>query len=224
MRIALIILALTAFAFIGSIVYTLFGKESGLTLPTKTQTTKTETPMELETLKYQIKNEQKIDELSKKIDSLVASQGGIIVGTNSDTSTGAISSWTTNPTAIPLSGKFLSQVMPTLEFTLTKNTGIYELLIFDKTIEYSTYLDAKQGIKAQPLSIKYDLFLKNMKAVPTSVYTVNETKTFPFRSFYVNPPKADTLVRLVIEVESQVIVLEVPKTKFENFKKMLLKK
>jgi hypothetical protein len=53
---------------------------------------------------------------------------------------------------------------------------------------------------------------------------MNETKTFPFRSFYVNPPKADTLVRLVVEVESQCIVLEIPKTRFPVFKAMLLKK
>ena len=127
--------------------------------------------------------------------------------------------------AIPISGKFLAKVMPTLEFSLVQNTGIYELLIFDKSTEYSTYLDAKQGIKAIPLSIKYDVFLKNMKAVGADVYTVNDKdKPFPFRSFYVNPPKADTLVRLVIEIESQCIVLEIPKTRFPVIKSLLLKK
>jgi hypothetical protein len=55
--------------------------------------------------------------------------------------------------------------MPALEFSLVANTGIYELLIFDKVTEYTTYLDAKQGIKAIALSIKYDTFLKNMKAL-----------------------------------------------------------
>jgi len=130
----------------------------------------------------------------------------------------------TGKVALPLSGKFLAQVMPTLDFSLVQNTGIYELLLFDKSTTYSTYLDQKQGIKAIVLSIKYDVFLKNMKAIDSAVYTVNETKTFPFRSFYVNPPKSDTLVRLVIEIESQCIVLEIPKTKFDAFKKMLLKK
>lgn len=63
-----------------------------------------------------------------------------------------------------------------------------------------------------------------MKAVGSSVYAVNETKTFPFRSFYVNPPKPDNLVRLVVEIESQCIVLEIPKARFDAFKKLLLKK
>ena len=63
-----------------------------------------------------------------------------------------------------------------------------------------------------------------MKTVSPDVYTINETKTFPFRSFYVNPVKPDTLVRLVIEIESQCIVLEIPKTRFDAFKKLLLKK
>jgi hypothetical protein len=67
--------------------------------------------------------------------------------------------------------------MPTLEFSLTANTGIYDLLIFDKSTEYATYIDAKHGIRALPLSLKYDTFLKNMKALGADSYTVNETKT-----------------------------------------------
>ena len=113
--------------------------------------------------------------------------------------------------------------MPTMEFSLIENTGIYDLLIFDKSVQYSTYLDPKQWIKAIALSIKYDTFLKNMKALSDEVYEVNETKTFPFQSFYVNPPKPDTLVRLVLEVESQTIVLELPKTRFAVMKSPLLK-
>lgn len=222
MRIALITLALTALVFIGSIVYSLAGKEWWFSLPSKTITTTkqtVETPIEIETLKYQIKNEEKINELIEKVEALSASQWWMPL--RDDTWTGLSDSGTVT---VPISGKFLAQVMPTLEFNLVKNTWIYELLIFEKSINYSTYLDAKQWIKVMPLSIKYDVFLKNMKAVWADVYTVNETKTFPFRSFYVNSSKPDTLVRLVIEVESQCIVIEVPKTRFDNFKKMLLKK
>lgn len=217
MRIALITLALTALVFIGSIIYSFANKNGTIALvPTKT-TKIPETPIELETLKYQIKNEEKINTLMEKVEALSASQGGIV------------RQWGTTDTytwaqVIPLSGKFLAQVMPTMEFSLVENTGIYDLLIFDKSTEYSTYLDKKQGIKALALSIKYDVFLKNMKALPKDVYEVNETKTFPFRSFYVNPPKPDTLVRLVMEVESQTIAIEIPKTRFSIFKALLLKK
>ena len=220
MRIALITIALTALVFIGSIVYSLIGKDVWIASPSRLNTQKQpETPIELETLKYQIKNEEKINQLMEKVEALSASQWWI---STTDTT------WTKNSAsgliAIPISGKFLAQVMPTLEFSLTPNAWIYELLIFEKSISYSTYLDAKQWIKAQPLSIKYDVFLKNMKAVSLDVYTINETKTFPFRSFYVNPVKPDTLVRLVVEIESQCIVLEIPKTRFDAFKKLLLKK
>ena len=219
MRIALITLALTALVFIGSIVYSLTGKDGWSILINKNNISKpSETPIELETLKYQIKNEEKINQLMEKVEALTRQSwiGVDEVAWSENSLSGA--------SVIPISGKFLAQVMPTLEFSLIPNVWVYELLIFEKSINYSTYLDAKQWIKAQPLSIKYDVFLKNMKAVSPDVYTINETKTFPFRSFYVNPVKPDTLVRLVIEVESQCIVLEIPKTRFDAFKKLLLKK
>lgn len=211
MRIALITLALTALVFIGSIVYSLFGGTSSISLPARTSN-KVETPIEIETLKYQIKNEEKINALMEKVDALSA---------GNQTQSTVTSSWSA---PVPLSGKFLAQVMPAMEFTLIDNAGIYDLIVFDQKIEYSTYLDAKQWIKALPLTMKYDIFLKNMQAISADLYTTNETKSFPFRSFYVNPSKADTLVRLVIEVESQTIVLEIPKTKFATFKSLLLKK
>lgn len=220
MRIALITLALTALVFIGSIVYSLASKEWVISLPTPSKTIQQpETPIELETLKYQIKNEEKLNELMKKVEALSSSQWWTPNVEELKSTQG--STWAI---IIPISGKFLAQVMPTLEFSLIKNSWIYDLYVFEKSIEYSTYLDAKQWIKAQPLSVKYDVFLKNMRAASADVYKINETKTFPFRSFYVNPTKWDTLVRLVVEIESQCIVLEVPKTRFDAFKKMLLKK
>ena len=218
MRIALITLVLTALVFIGSIIYSLSWRDNQLSLTQSSSTQKIpETPIELETLKYQIKNEEKINELIKKVETLTE---GVPV-TPMITSTGATG---TGISPIPLSGKFLAQVMPTLDFSLVKNTWIYDLLIFETSTQYSTYLDAKQGIKAIAITIKYDTFLKNMKAISPDVYIINETKTFPFRSFYVNPIKPDTLVRLVVEIEAQVIAIEIPKTRFDAFKKILLKK
>lgn len=216
MRIALITLALTALLFIGSIIYSLMGNE---TLNVGSNTSwGADTPIAIETLKYQIKNEERINELMKKVEAISAAQWGgdltLGIGQTGTTSTGKI---------IPLSWKFLSRVMPTLNFTLVDNAGIYDLAFLNTATEYSTYVDAKQGIKAMPITMKYDVFLKNMKALSKDVYTVNETKTFPFRSFYLNPPKTDTLVRLVIEIEWQTIALEIPKTKFGAFKTLMLK-
>jgi hypothetical protein len=74
MRIALITLALTALVFIGSIIYSLAAKDGGFSLASKSPTQSPETPIELETLKYQIKNEEKIKELIEKVETLTAAQ------------------------------------------------------------------------------------------------------------------------------------------------------
>lgn len=216
MRIALITLALVALAFIWSIVYFVAGKE-WLIASSPSKKTSLDTPIEIENLKYQIKTEEKLEALSKQIEALSPNsvQPKIVQS----------SSWTSRENIpLPVSGKFLARVMPTFEFVADTNNGIYELHTFDQSFWYSTYLDKKNAIKLLVIDTKYDTFLKNMRSVGDDVYTVNETKTFPFRSFYLNPPKPDTLVRLVIEIESQTIALEVPKTKFSVLKALLLKK
>jgi len=221
MRIALITLALTALLFIGSIVYSFLDKDGNISIRTASvQSTRSlDSAMDIEVIKNQIKTEEKLNKIMEKVETLAQGQWTIDISRNASNqqknSTGRI---------LPLSWKFLAQVMPELDFSLIQNNWIYELLIFENVLEYSTYLDGKQWIKAQPLSIKYDIFLKNMTAISSDVFTVNETKTFPFRSFFVNPKIPDTLVRLVIETESQCIVLEIPKTRYEAFKKLLLKK
>lgn len=71
-----------------------------------------ETPIEIETLKYQIKNEEKINELIKKVETLSTANPPTTL-VSPDTNSGQI--------IVPISGKFLAQVMPTLEFSLTEN-------------------------------------------------------------------------------------------------------
>jgi hypothetical protein len=68
------------------------------------------------------------------------------------------------------------------------------------------------------LTMNYDTFLRNAKALGKDVYSVNETKTFPHRSFYLNPPKSDTTVRIVLEYESQTLAIEISKAKFPILK------
>jgi hypothetical protein len=223
MRIALIILALTALVFIGSIVYSLTWK-SGEFFQKKTDVA-SETPLAIESLKYQIKTEEKINELNKKIDLLTQqSAWTIVVAKNTDSLSVSQSGSEDTKKALPISGKFLARVMPTLEFTVTKNSGIYDLHIFDLATEYTTYIDSKFGMRLVVSTLSYDTFLKNFRALGKDVYVLNETKTFPFRSFYLNPPKADSLVRIVLEVESQAILISIPKTKFPQLKTLLLKK
>lgn len=70
--------------------------------------------------------------------------------------------------------------------------------------------------------VHYETFLKNFKSMDASVYATNETDAFPFRSFYVNPPKSDSTVRIVFEVEAQTLLITLPKSKFDAFKKLIL--
>lgn len=222
MRIALITLALVALWFIGTIIYSIALKDGGMiALPKSTKsTTIQDSAIALETLKYQIKTDEKLDELNRKIESLNA---------NSDvslwvTSIKKIESSSTGSDLLPISGKFLAQVMPTLEFSVIENNWIYDLHIFDLATPYTTYSDIKFGAILIVTKLSYDTILKNFKALWDDVYSVNESKTFPFRSFYLNPPKSDTLVRIVLEIESQAIIIQIPKTKFNNLKSLLLKK
>lgn len=238
MRIALITLLVAALAFITSITWMLAKKDdttlqinkaqSNSLLEPRTQNTSinADSALTLETLKYQAKTEQKLENLEKKLDALMEWK------------------WNTNPAPeqapenqkapqiteqidakiVPISAKFLSKVMPTITLKKQDNDGIFGLKIFDKNIMYTTYGDAKFGITIVASMLPYDQFLKNFKALDKNVYTINETKTFPFKSFYVNPPKSDSTARLVMQVETQTLLITIPKSRFETFKKLILSK
>ncbi len=134
------------------------------------------------------------------------------------------SNTTTSSTIIPISAKFLSKIITKVNLTLGKNSGIFGLYIFDTNTEYSTYTDAKTGINIITTRSSYTTWLKNFKAINTSIFTVNETQSFPFPSFYVNPPKNDNIVRIVMQVEAQTLLISIPKAKYAEFKTMMTKK
>lgn len=215
MRIALILLSIVALLFISSISWSLI-RGSEAWIPQKVSQSSDTNGTDIEALRQQIKTEEKIKALEEKVAEL--SKKAWITDTNTSAST----TWSLE--VVPLSGKFLAQVLPTASLELTENTGIYGLYTFDKSFLYSSYLDTKLTLRAIAIDIDYDTFLKNAKALGKDVYTVNETKTFPVRSFYLNPPKSDTTVRLVLEYEKQTIALEISKTKFPTLKTLLLKK
>jgi hypothetical protein len=74
------------------------------------------------------------------------------------------------------------------------------------------------------MNIPYDKFLTNIRALGNKPYSINEVKTFPYRAFYLNPEKSDTLVRLILEAETQTIAMEIPKTRYLVMKDLLLGK
>ena len=112
-----------------------------------------------------------------------------------------------------------------MNLVLGKNTGIYGLSIFDANTIYSTYTDIKSGITIVATRTPYASWLANMRAIDKSLFGVNESKTFlPFTSFYLNPPKDDNIVRLVMQVETQTLLISIPKSRFGEFKTMMTKK
>jgi hypothetical protein len=227
MRIALITLAVAALAFVGSIIW-IFAQKNGINLiPTNAGSIKISSEAtNLEILRSQWKTEDRIKELEAKIDRLSGTQ-------TQDISTGSIVSGNTptlqssnppTPPITPISAKFLWHIIQKVSLTLTGNTdGIYGTHVFDSS-EYSTYQDSKYGLTVIATRIPYITWLKNWKTIDPRIYTVNETKSFPFTSFFLNPVKPDALVRIVMQVESQTLLISVDKKKFEEFKKLINKK
>lgn len=192
----------------------------------------------VETLKHQMKTEQKLEALEQKLDQIAGRNIPINTPVTPDSppiSTPATPSDTKTiakpieenipkePVLIPISAKFLAKVLPTIEPTKVENAGIFGLRTFDN-LPYTTYQDAKFGMTVVASMIPYEAFLKNFQAIDNKVYTVNETKTFPFSSFFVNPAKSDSSVRIVMKVESQTLLVTLPKSKFNTLKSLILKK
>lgn len=227
MRIALITLAVAALAFIGSIIW-IFAEKNGIDLLGEPKATTVKISSEtasIEILRSQWKTEDRIKELEAKIDAL----GGKTpvdpttplpqtVQNTGSTSTG------TTANIIPISAKFLTKVISKVNLTLAKNNGIYGLYIFDTSTEYSTYIDTKFGMSIVASRTPYSTWMENFQAVDKSLFTVNESKTFPFPSFYLNPPKDDGTVRIVMQVEAQTLMISLVKSRFTEFKTLMTKK
>lgn len=235
MRIALITLAIAALAFIGSIIWTILPRAT--TSLANTSIVQKDPPwltnVEIELIKNQQKILDKLEALEKqwivKADEtlgenvVLASSGSAKTNSGSQSSSGSTEIQKIPTPAVKISGKLLSLLMPTADLKLEENKWIYDLLSFD-SLPYSTYLDSRIGLRVIAIDIPYDAFLKNIKISVREVYSINETKTFTFPSFYVNPVKPDTLVRLVASFENQTIAFEIPKTKFPILKALLSKK
>ncbi len=244
MRIILIILSLSAFLFVGWIVLQNIGGTNVLThqinsnqsTTSEIQTTSTvitnADPQLVQAIEQDLRsrqNEERIAKLEEKIGQISATTPirtteTILETKNTEaTNTGTTSSATTTIEAIPVSAKFLGKILPTIELTKIDNSGIFDLRIFDNT-HYTTYHNESFGITVVASLLPYETFLKNFQAIDKNVYSVNEKTPFPFESFYVNPPKTDTMVRIVMKVESQTLFITLPKTKFNTFKELILKK
>ena len=215
MRIALILLSILAMIFIGSVTWSLIGQEWWI--PKTRSSVQSVDSITIETWKNQIKTDEKIEKLSTMVEELSKGIPSSSVKNNTQWEPKEIE-------PVKISGKLLATLLPTITPTLIGNSWIFGLLIFDQSIGYSTYRDDTYGITLLAMNIPYDIFLKNIKALSGTPYTINEVTTFPTRSFYLNPAKSDTLVRLAIEMESQTIAIEITKTKFSVFKNLLLGK
>lgn len=225
MRIVLVILSTAALLFMAGMALMLTRGGEPL-FPNTPPTSPSNTPatldgLAIETLKHQIKTEEKLNELQKRLDQLAGTNG--TPAAPLDTHSDAPDSQSGSEIIVPISAKFLSKVLPTIEPKKVENSGIFDLRTFDHT-PYTTYKDEKFGITVVASMLPYETIRKNFQAIDASVYTINETETFPFASFYVNPPKSDTTVRLVMQVEAQTLLVSMPKSKFNTFKELILKK
>lgn len=225
MRIALIILSILALIFIGSISWSLVNQEWWkVRIPTIPSTgqgnnaTNGSESIAIETWKNQLKTEEKLEKLTTMVEELAKKNGAMTEEIIPKPSTDVT---VVETPAVKPSGKFLALIMPTITPVLDKNSGIFGLYIFDLNVRYSTYKDNNYALTIIPTDIAYDTLLKNIKALNGKPYRVNETQNFPFRSFYLNPEISDSTVRLVIEIESQTLALEIAKSKFEILKSLL---
>ena len=234
MRIALITLAVASLAFIGSIIW-IFAERNGVDLLPNQSSSPVKISNEtaaIEILRSQWKTEDRIKELEAKID-ILSGKTPVSIQTLTPSGTGNVSTISSSGTTqsgstqiiIPISAKFLTKVISKMNLTLGKNTGIYGLSTFDANTIYSTYTDAKSGITVIATRTPYPSWLANWRSVDKALFVVNESKTFlPFASFYLNPPKDDSIVRLVMQVESQTLLITIPKARFAEFKIMMTKK
>lgn len=227
MRIALIILSILALIFIGSISWSLVNQEWWkVRIPAISSWNQSTTPwggadsLALETWKNQMKADEKLEKLTSIVEDLAKKNG--TYSQDEVTSKENLESGPREIPAVKPSGKFLALIMPTVTPVLDKNWWIFGLYIFDLNVRYSTYKDNNLALTIIPTDLPYDTFLKNIKALSWKPYTVNETQNLWFRSFFLNPEISDTVVRMVIEIENQAIALEIPKSKFDTLKSLLL--
>lgn len=227
MRIALIILSILALIFIGSISWSLVNQEGWKvripTIPSTNQAANPSTSVDtiaMETWKNQMKTDEKLEKLTSIVEELAKKNG--TYPADEVTPKEAAETTPKEVPAVKPSGKFLALIMPTITPVLEKNAWIFWLYIFDLNVRYSTYKDNNFALTIIPTDIPYDTFLKNLKALWGKPYTVNETQSYRYRAFYLNPEISDTIVRIVIEIENQTIAMEIPKSKFDILKTLLL--
>jgi len=122
MRITLILLSIVALLFISSISWSLMKTDTPWIQSAQKQTsTPDNNGTDIETLKYQIKTEEKIKDLENKYNEL-ARKNGLLPPNTTETKE---SSGNTQIEIIPVSGKFLSQVLPSMSLGLIENNGIF---------------------------------------------------------------------------------------------------
>ncbi len=101
-----------------------------------------------------------------------------------------------------------------------ENKGIFDIHIFE-SIDYTTYVDEKSGVKIFVFNESYTVMRSNLKLI-SWVYTINETDTFFDASFFLNPTsKNDSRIRFVTALDNHAIGFEMTKSQYTLIKKLL---
>jgi hypothetical protein len=222
MRIALITLAVAALAFIVGIIW-IFAQKTGINLTDPPKNTQSEIKIStdaaaLEILKSQWKTEEEIKNIKEQIKAIDTVRSNPVLPSTPKTTTESTSntgvttstqSGSGSTTIIPISAKFLSRIIQKVSLTLDSNNGIFGLYVFDTNTTYSTYRDPKIDMTLIASRVPFETFLKNFQTIDPAIYST---------------PKPDGIVRIVMRVESQTLLISLPKSRFEEIKKLLLKK
>lgn len=117
----------------------------------------------------------------------------------------------------------LAKLMPEIIPSKINNSwifGIKDDKFFDK-LEYITLKDDKKRVNIYVFNNSYHQVLSNFKMM--NIYNINETNTFYWYSFFLNPKKTDIKIRFVTLIEAKAVWFEVEKNRYEELKKELLK-
>ena len=124
--------------------------------------------------------------------------------------------------AIPLPEAFVNKTSGKLILERINNTGIFGITTVDPK-GYTTYLDVAKNIKIFAFDTDSSILTDKVEDI-SSLYTLRKTKTFFDSTLFFNRKQPDTLIRMIITVESKDIAIEAPTSAYDDIRSILLTK
>lgn len=119
---------------------------------------------------------------------------------------------------MPIHENITNSLIGEYEVSPLEAGDIFGFYIFGE-LEFSTYSTGTARIYA--FVDPYYIIERNMKLLDT-YFTYNETNTFFDKSFFLNAKEDDGIVRFVFEYEGAAYGVEILRSEYEGFKRLLL--